>query len=88
MSRGELHEPLERLQDEIQKLGEDDEVIKGRMQRLVDELERKLDSSEDSEDEPDLIESLRENVERFEVEHPNLTAVLNRIMVHLSNMGI
>ncbi len=88
MNRDELREPLERLESEIQKLGEDDEAIKRRMQRLVDELERKLESSEDSDDEPELIESLRENVERFEVEHPRLTAVLNRIMVHLSNMGI
>ncbi len=88
MSRDELHETLEGLRAEIKKLGEDDEAIKGRMKQLVGELERKLDSEEEADDEPQLIESLRENVERFEVEHPRLTAVLNRIMVHLSNMGI
>lgn len=88
MTRSELHEPLERLQAEIKKLGEDDEAIKRRMQRLVADLERKLDSSDDSEHAPQLIEGVRENVERFEVEHPRLTAVLNQIMVILNNMGI
>ncbi len=88
MSRDELHEPLERLRAEIRKLGEDDDAIKRRMKRLVADLERQLESSEESGHEPQLIEGLRENIERFEVEHPRLTGVLNRIMVHLSNMGI
>ncbi len=89
MSRSELHEPLERLRAEIKKLGEDDDAIKRRMKRLVADLEHKLESSgEDSEHEPQLVENLRENVERFEVEHPRLTAVLNQVMVTLSNMGI
>lgn len=86
MNRDELHESLERLRAEIRKLGADDEKIKRRMKRLVADLERQLDS-EDSEHEP-LIEGLRGHIERWEVEHPRLTAVLNRIMVSLSNMGI
>jgi len=88
MSNDELHEPLERLQAEIQKLGEDDAAIKRRMTRLVADLERKLESAEDSSDEPELIDNLRGNIDLFEVEHPRLTAVLNQIMAHLSNMGI
>ncbi len=87
MSKSDLQEPLERLRAEIKKLGEDDDAIKQRMQRLVADLERKLES-EDSEHEPHLIEGLRQNIENFEVEHPRLTAVLNRVMVSLSNMGI
>ena len=35
-----------------------------------------------------LMDSLRESVERFEVEHPRATGILNNIMVMLSNMGI
>ncbi len=88
MSRGELHEPLERLQAEIEKLGDDDEEIKRRMARLVADLERRAEGSEELEHEPQLIEVLRHNIERFEVEHPRLTGVLNQIMVELSNMGI
>lgn len=88
MSTDELHEPLEQLRAEIKKLGEDDVAIKRRMKRLVADLERKLEASEDSGHEPQLIEHLRQNVERFEVEHPRLTGVLNQIMGSLSNMGI
>ena len=88
MSTDELRKPLERLRAEIKKLGEEDEAIKRRMKRLVADLERKLESSEDPEPEPQLIDSLRRNVERFEVEHPRLTGVLNHIMVQLSNIGI
>ena len=87
MNKDELHESLERLRAEIKKLDEDDEAIKRRMKRLVADLERQLDS-EDSEHEPQLIEGLRSSIEHFEVEHPRLTAVLNRIMVSLSNIGI
>ncbi len=88
MKNDELHEPLERLRDEIKKLGKDDEAIQRRMQLLVTDLERQLDSSDDFDDEPKLLDGLRRNIERFEVEHPRLTGVLNQIMVELSNMGI
>ncbi len=88
MSRDELHQPLERLRAEIKKLGDEDQAIKRRMKRLVADLESKLEGSEESAEEPQLIDSLRRNIERFEVEHPRLTGVLNQIMVELSNMGI
>ncbi len=88
MSKNELHEPLERLRAEIGKLGDEDEAIRQRMKRLVTDLERRLESSEQAEHEEHLVDGLRQNVERFEVEHPRLTAVLNQIMVQLSNMGI
>ncbi len=88
MSRNELHGPLEQLRAEIKKLGDEDEAVKQRMQQLVADLEGKLEGAEESEHEPQLIDSLRQNIERFEVEHPRLTGVLNQVMVELSNMGI
>ncbi len=88
MSRDELHQPLERLRAEIKKLGDEDQAIKRRMKRLVADLESKLEGSEESAEEPQLIDSLRRNIERFEVEHPRLTGVLHELMRELSNMGI
>ena len=35
-----------------------------------------------------MLDSLRDHIEQFEVEHPRLTGALNRIMVSLSNIGI
>ena len=88
MSNEELHRPLRRLSTEIEKLGDQDRAIRRRMQRLVADIERQLEGSEESEHEPELMDRLRRSIEDFEVEHPRLTGVLNRIMVELSNMGI
>ncbi len=88
MEREELQQSLEGLRSEIHKLGEDDEPIKGRMRSLVTDLERQLDDDEDYDEPEQLIERARDHIERFEVEHPRLTGMLNRVMVALSNLGI
>ena len=87
MEREELQRSLEGLRSEIRKLGKDDERIKRRMRRLVADLERQLESEEDS-DEGELIDSVRDYIDQFEVDHPRLTGMLNRVMVALSNLGI
>ncbi len=88
MHGDEIQESLDQLRAEIKKLGKDDKAIRKRMKQLVADLEGKLESSEELGHEPQLIEGIRRNVERFEVEHPRLTGVLNQMMVELSNMGI
>ena len=88
MERDDLQRSLEGLRSEIRKLGEDDERIKRRMQRLVADLERQLDEDEDYDEPEHLMESARDYIEQFEVEHPRLTGMLNRVMVALSNLGI
>jgi len=88
MEREELQQSLEGLRSEIRKLGEDDEAIKDRMRNLMADLERQLDDDEDYDEPEQLIESMRDHIERFEVEHPRLTGMLNRVMVALSNLGI
>ena len=35
-----------------------------------------------------LLDTVRDYIEQFEVEHPRLTGTLNRVMVALSNLGI
>ena len=87
MSDDNLHSLIRQLKSEIAALHADDEEARERLQSLVDELERRLDEDEAVEDEA-LMDSLRESVERFEVEHPRATGILNNIMVMLSNMGI
>ena len=88
MDREEMEESLDGLRAQIRKLGKDDEPVKRRMRRLVADLERQLEDSGDSERHGLLLDSLREYIEQFEVEHPRLTGALNRIMVSLSNIGI
>ncbi len=88
MHNEDLKRSLEQLRAEIRKLGDDEEPAKSRMRNLVADLERQLADAGDDEQHSQLIEKLRRHIEQFEVEHPRLTGVLNRIMVALSNLGI
>lgn len=36
----------------------------------------------------DLIKMLQREADEFEVEHPRITALINNVMTHLSNLGI
>ncbi len=87
MPQDELRESIEKLRLEIESLDPGDQSSKERLESLVSELERNLSDS-DTEQHETLVQSLREGIEHFEVEHPSITGVLNHIMVTLSNMGI
>ena len=86
MPRNKLQNSLERLRDEINHLATDDAESRSRLNRIISELEIKLDNPED--DDEDLIDNLKESIQHFETEHPRATAILNDIMVTLSNIGI
>lgn len=89
MSRARLEESLERLRHELESLDADasDPRDTKRLRALIDDVESQLDALEGDED-GSLVDGLRAQVEQFEVEHPRVTAILNDIMVTLSNMGI
>lgn len=36
----------------------------------------------------ELVQSLKDATEEFEVEHPRITSLMNQVMVSLSNLGI
>ena len=88
VSRDELTDLVARLKTEIAALEPSDQEARTRLQSLIADLETRLaDATEDDDDEA-LMDSLRESVERFEVEHPRATGIINEIMVMLGNMGI
>lgn len=86
MPTRKLLDDLERLRDEINHLAADDVESRDRLNHLISELEMKLDNQEG--DDEGLMDNLRESIQHFETEHPRATAILNDIMVTLSNMGI
>ena len=88
MPKEELSNSLAQLRTEIRALRDDEEPAKTRMSRLVADLERQLDDAGDAERHSQLVENLRQHIEQFEVEHPRLTGVLNRVLVALSDLGI
>ena len=84
MSEKEIQRDLEELRQEIAAL----ETTKARLERLALDIEKRLADPEDSEHHTKLIESLRDAVTELEAAHPAATAMINRFLVTLSNMGI
>lgn len=88
MSQQKLNDTLQELKAQIAGLKLDDAETQRKLQSLVDGLETKLRSPEDSEHHHNLVEEVRDTVQHFEVEHPRITAILNDLMMTLSNLGI
>ncbi|MCI0590326.1 MAG: DUF4404 family protein [Gammaproteobacteria bacterium] len=88
MSKEELQKSLNRLRREIDKLEGDNELVRERVSPLINDLEHQLENPDDARHRDPLMESVREFIEQFEVEHPRITGIFNDIMVTLSNMGI
>lgn len=87
MSEDKLRQELERLKAEADNLPSEDTAGRERLQKVIDKLESRLAEDEDNDDEG-LFDQLQDSVSHFEAEHPRATAILNDIMVTLSNMGI
>jgi ABC-type lipoprotein export system ATPase subunit len=83
MSRADLETLLAQLHNEIDAI-----VPSERQQRLrvlIGDLEHELAQTDPPRE---LSHGLRQRLATFEVEHPRVTAILNDIMVTLSNLGI
>ncbi|BBL74350.1 DUF4404 family protein [Methylomagnum ishizawai] len=87
MAEKEVSEALFHLRGEIERLDEGNAELKSKLEDLLDDLEDKLEASEDDQ-QLHLVEDMKEAVSQFEVEHPTLTGILNNLMVALGNMGI
>ncbi len=84
MSREKLHAQLRQLRQELDKLAKDDNVARTRLDTLINEIEADIDTTEPER----LVDKIQQSIDHFEVEHPRATAILNDLMVTLSNMGI
>lgn len=82
----ELRHDLDRLRDQIDRVraGATDEQ---HLSELLDRVERHLDE-DDEHEEPNLVERLEDAITRYEVEHPELTNVVSRIINTLSASGL
>lgn len=87
MSHSELKRSLERLQAEIEDLKSISGTEKKELETIVRNITRALEEDRET-DATDLQEKMNSAIVRLEASHPRLTAVLNDIMVTLSNMGI
>ncbi len=83
-----LRDDIEKLRNEIASLSPDEDASKEKLESLLQDIESSLDAEEQNENQSELLAGLKESVNHFETEHPRATAIINDIMVTLSNMGI
>jgi len=88
MTSTKLHEELERLRSAINEVADDKIDAKEKLNLLISDIEKKLDEPSDETHHKNLIEDISNAINQFETEHPRATAILNDVMVTLSNMGI
>lgn len=88
MSKVKLQKHLEDLKKETNKLSDVHSATKEKMSVLISQIEHLLEHPDDAEHRGRVIDALKNQIESFEVKHPDLTGVLNQIMVMLGNMGI
>ena len=88
MNKNELRETLEGLRTDLATLRFRDPQSRERVQQLVSAIERQIDNADDAESLAAVHKDLSGAIDRFEAEHPTLTATLNQIASALSSMGI
>ena len=87
MPEQQLRKNLENLRAEIAQIADSKAEAKARLNTLINDIEASIDADDESGDNT-LMQNLKDAVNHFETEHPRATAILNDIMVTLSNMGI
>ena len=87
MTQSELKQLLKRLQSEIEDLKAVSNTEKKELETLIRNIRQAVGQDEENTAR-DLQENLNTAIVRLEASHPRLTAVLNDILVTLSNTGI
>jgi predicted nucleic acid-binding Zn-ribbon protein len=77
---------LQKVHAELQKV----EKVDAENLKLLRDLEQDVQAllKKSGVETPNILERMRKGVERFELEHPTLTALLSEVSTILSNAGI
>ena len=87
MGKEKLAEILKNLRIEVEKHEIEDENTIKSIEELIRALEVQLENNESVETK-ELTENITQLIEQFEIEHPNITELLSKLSMSLSNMGI
>jgi hypothetical protein len=87
MAEKEISEALFKLREEVEKLELSHPELKNRLEALLEKLEHRFEAGSDGHH-LQLVDEVKEVVERFEVEHPTATAVVAEFLQVLSNIGV
>jgi hypothetical protein len=87
-SRRHLDESLQTLRAEIRALDSGDEEARQRLDRLVRDIETRIDNSNGAPGDDSLTSGLKAAILNFEVSHPRVAVLMNDVLEKLSAMGI
>jgi hypothetical protein len=88
MPEEQLQNVVEALRAEISRLEGIDAPSRERLNRLLGDVELKLEHPQDAAHHQYLVEQLSNDLTHFEVTHPALTKALNDLLATLSAAGI
>jgi len=87
-----MDEELKKLKDEldakIRQVDGLDDISREKLDKLMGFVEMKLQKPNDPVRLENLVEHLEDNIQHFEITHPDLTMVMNKMLIILSNLGI
>ena len=87
MSDEQLRQSLTELRSELERLEAEEAEVRERLDALIAGIETRLDLPDDIAHHHSLVRDLRRSTLQLEVSHPRATAILNRIMATLGNIG-
>ena len=87
MSKENLVKDLERLRKEIHQVAANNPETYLKLNGLITDLERQI-TDDSGKDYASLLDRVKNEITHFETAHPRATAILNDILVTLSNIGI
>ena len=88
MQSERLRESLEQLRSEINSAIPPEGPSRERLNRLINDIERKLASPDDAEHHENLLSNVQDSIHHLELAHPRATSILNQIMETLAGGGI
>ena len=87
-----MDEALKKLKEDldakIRQMDGLDDISREKLDKLMGFVEMKLQKPDDPAHLENLVEHLEDNIQHFEVTHPDLTIVMNNMLIILSNLGI
>lgn len=90
MDKQRLQEAITRLHDELSNQAKIDDETRQLLKKFTTDINQLFDdeASEKAEKIEPLTENLHDLILKFEAEHPELTAALDRVATALANLGI
>lgn len=83
MPHGDIRKNIDELKTELERTPGETSQFEELLERAKEGIERYT-----PETVQDLVQDLQQEAKEFEVEHPQITAMINQIMTSLSNLGI